>query len=126
MTLVFNKGGKELYAHVVFLIADVDALPYDIILGTPLLDALGAEVDFKTESLRLFPKWCRFKDASAVVQVPLAIKAKANPSGLPVGTPIISATQATAGSSVPHTPSCNPTVAVPVLCCDPQGSEDSG
>lgn len=124
VTLVFNKGGRELYAHVVFLVADVDALPYDIILGTPLLDALGAEVDFKTESLRLFPRWCRFKDASAVVQVPLAIKAKTNPSGLPVGAPVISATQVAAGLSVPHTLPCNPTVAVPVLCCDPQGHGD--
>jgi hypothetical protein len=125
--LVFNRGGKELRVFVVFLVADVEALPYDIILGTPVLDALGAEVDFKSESLNLFPLWSRFRDSSVVVKVPLAIKTKANPQGLPISSPVVAAIQTggTTPTSVYGSVSKIP-VAAPVLCCVPQESPASG
>jgi hypothetical protein len=125
--LVFNRGGKELRVFVVFLVADVEALPYNIILGTPVLDALGAEVDFKSESLNLFPLWSRFRDSSVVVKVPLAIKTKANPQGLPISSPVVAAIQTggTTPTSVYGSVSKTP-VAAPVLCCVPQESPASG
>lgn len=120
--LVFNLGARELRAHVVFLVADVEALPYDIILGTPVLDALGAEFDFKTESLKLFPRWANFRDTAVSVRVPLSIKSKANPRSLPIAAPVVAAAQA-AAVVVSAQPICaEPAVSAPVLCCDPQAT----
>lgn len=121
VTLVFNQGARELRVHVVFLVVDNDSLPYDIILGTPVLDALGAEVDFKTESLRLFPRWCNFRDCSVSVSVPLSIKVKTNPRSLPIAAPVVAASHVTAAAtSAAGDQFTDEAADVPVLCCASQ------
>jgi hypothetical protein len=121
VTLVFNQGARELRVHVVFLVVDNDSLPYDIILGTPVLDALGAEVDFKTESLRLFPRWYNFRDCSVSVSVPLSIKVKANPRSLPIVAPVVAASHVTAAATSAAGDQVTDEAAdVPVLCCASQ------
>ena len=119
--LVFNHGVKELKVHVVFLVADVEALPYDIILGTPVLDALGAEIDFKTDSLKLFPRWFNHRDAVMSLRVPLSIKCSSNPGSLPISAPVVAAAQA--ATAVTPTSACvshHSCVPAPVLCCAPE------
>jgi hypothetical protein len=113
--LVFNKGGRELRVRVSMLVADVEALPYDIILGTPLLSALGAELDFKQQAMRIFPRWDKFGDASVSLNIPLSITDKTSSQGLPLGAPVVAA-----ATTTPVAESA-PCPAAPVLCC-PQGS----
>jgi hypothetical protein len=112
--LVFNKGGKELRVRVSMLVADVEALPYDIILGTPLLTALGAELDFKQQTMRIFPRWSKFSDAIVSFPIPLSITDKASSQGLPLSAPVVAA------ATTRPVAECVPCPAAPVLCC-PQG-----
>jgi hypothetical protein len=111
VTLLFNKGGRELRVRVSMLVADVDALPYDIILGTPLLNMLGTEIDFKSESMRIFPRYAQSGDVSVSLDVPLSIVSKANGSSLPLDTPVVAAAKSTPVTDSP----CS--TAAPVLCC---------
>ena len=110
--MVFGRGGREMRVTTNLLVVDVEALPYDIILGTPLLQAVGAEIDFKAERMRVFPRWSRFRDASVSLLVPLCITSKAQSQGLPISPPVVAAAQA-ADSAKPATPA-------PVLCCAAQ------
>jgi hypothetical protein len=117
--LVFNHGARELRVHAVFLVADVEALPYDIILGTPVLEALGSELDFTTKSIRLFPRWFGCRNSSVSVSVPLAIKVKADPRSLPISAPIVAAAaQVSADCTSPAAQQvADQFVPAPVLCC---------
>jgi hypothetical protein len=109
--LVFNRGCHELRVRVSMLVADVDALPYDLILGTPLLLALGAELDFKSETLSIYPRWAKFGDTSVSLRVPLSVVGKASGRSLPLRTPVVAA-----AASAPLTdPLCS--TAAPVSCC---------
>jgi hypothetical protein len=114
--LVFGAGRREMRVRTNLLVVDVEALPYDIILGTPVLKALGAEIDFKSECMKVFPRWSKYHDPTVWLNVPLSITVKSESSGLPISAPIVAASQTLQAT--------DSSAAMPVLCCATQARLD--
>lgn len=70
--LVFRWGtSQEHHVRCNFIVIDDDALPYDIILGTPILRLLACAIDFLTDTIEIRPKYVVNGDRSTAFSLPI-------------------------------------------------------
>lgn len=101
--LVFRKGTPQ--EHRVAcnaIVVDDEALPYDIILGTPVLHVLACSIDFMTETMLVRPRFFQHGDCNTQFTCPIVTTelSKSKPSPLLV-EPSVAATHANVTDTPP-------------------------
>jgi hypothetical protein len=106
--LLLGKGtAHEHFVVGNFVVLDDDSLPYDVIIGTPLLRILGCAIDFVTNQLTVRPRWWLHDDTVTSFTLPISAAEPYGPSAKPALTfePAVASPQAVLGASS-HFVSC--------------------
>jgi hypothetical protein len=104
--LVFGKDSPSQHTVVTnFAVLDDESLPYDMIIGTPILRLLGARMCFIDNVLTVRPHWYVRNDSSVSFDVPIVTCEAADSSALPSSTTTVAATHLTSTDSTYQAPS---------------------
>jgi hypothetical protein len=83
------------------IVVDDDALPYDMILGTPVLHVLACSIDFMTDTMMVRPRFFQHGDTETHYTCPIiTTDSRLRPSPLLV-QPSVTATQVSVTDSTP-------------------------
>jgi hypothetical protein len=100
--LVFRKGTLQEHRVVCnAIVVDDDALPYDMILGTPVLHVLACSIDFMTDTMIIRPRFFQHGDTDTHFTCPITTTdSNARPSPLLV-EPSVAAAQVSVTDTTP-------------------------
>lgn len=120
--LVFRRGTPQEHRIVCnFIVIDDDCLPYDVILGTPVLHVLACSLDFMTDTMVVRYRYYAHGDSSSFFTVPLiTTEPPSSDQRSAIVDPAIAAAQVTvADSDLPVTFSVMPGQDSPLFttCC---------